>query len=154
MSTKKKYIFHRKYRGGETSKRMRNNENNGDNSKRERITPYFRIRTNSKSEKDFIELNRLLTICDCYKDSVPEPSIGLNNELFNKAITGLFGGMKGIAAKVLENIKKEIMNNEEYGSKTPEKICWLQLEKQDKLIRSELPKYLDDEKADNNIIEV
>jgi len=152
MSTKKKYIFHRKYRGGETSKRMRNNENNGNDSKRQRITRYFRIRTNSKSEKDFIELNRLLTICDCYKDSMVEPNIGWHNQLFNKAVVGLFGGMKGTAAKVLEDIKREIMNNEEYGSKTPVAICWLQLEKQDKLIRSELPRYSDDGKANNNII--
>jgi len=99
---------------------------------------FERIRGDSDifDDNKFTELNRIINICDCYKDGKPAPAVGSGNRLFNRAIAELFGKIpKGNLETLLHKHEFDIMNEERYGNKVPVKICWLQIPDAEKLRR-------------------
>jgi len=99
MRTKKRHSLRRRQRGG----------------------AFGRVPDEHITEREFIETNRLLNYCDCFKDAA-----GLGkNRLFLEAVKSLFPGNQPIYPdKAIGNIEEEIFSNKKYGPE-PEKICWL-----------------------------
>jgi len=99
MRTKKRHSLRRRQRGG----------------------AFGRVPDEHITEREFIETNRLLNYCDCFKDAA-----GLGkNRLFLEAVKSLFPGNQPIyPEQARRNIEEEIFSNANYGLE-PEKICWL-----------------------------